>query len=70
MASPMQVDSNDAAMDVDQDNTEQDNAFKALMESAKNLEATDADKAIAAYKDIISNKTEIQDEMVAFINTW
>jgi 26S proteasome regulatory subunit N6 len=58
----MEVDNAAAAMDVDADNSASDNAFAALMESAKKLEVTDPDKAIAAYKDIINNKTEIPDE--------
>jgi 26S proteasome regulatory subunit N6 len=64
MATPMEVDGAAAApMDIDADNTESEEAFKALMQSAKKLEASDPDKAIAAYKDIINNKTDIPDDM-------
>eukprot|EP00928_Gymnodinium_smaydae_P090821 TRINITY_DN74549_c0_g1_i1.p1 TRINITY_DN74549_c0_g1~~TRINITY_DN74549_c0_g1_i1.p1 ORF type:complete len:468 (+),score=136.75 TRINITY_DN74549_c0_g1_i1:73-1404(+) len=58
----MDVDTNAAAMDVDQEgNPESDKQFAELMERAKDLETTNPEKAVQAYKDIISNKADLDD---------
>lgn len=49
------------AMEVDLDNSEADKRFQELMDEARDLETTNPEKAIVAYKDIIANKAEIDD---------